>query len=151
MSKQIVELAKKYKDFDARHKAASAALKLLNEEWGECEVELLEAMVEDGVNSVKLEGVGNFSMATKAFLSVTAANKPSFFIYLKKTGNGGLLKEDVNSATLSSFLKDHLEQLVRDKVNSGKDEVDARKEVLEYLNKQGASYHTERQIRMLKA
>ncbi len=151
MSKQIVDLARKYKAFSVEAAEVKAELDVVNKAWGECETELLEAMVEAGVNSVKLDGVGNFSMATKNFLSVTAAHKEEFFVYLKESGNAGLLKLDVNPATLKAFLSGHLEQLIRDRVNKGMNEVDARKEALELLNKRGASYHTERGIRMLKA
>ena len=106
-------------------------------------------MVDEGVNSVKLEGVGTFSMRTKSFLNVTIANKEGFLKYLKESGNGGLIKEDVNSRTLTAFLSGHLELgFIRDRVNKGMDEVDARKDALEMLNKRGASYHSERQIAM---
>jgi hypothetical protein len=142
----LPDIAKRYKLLQDAHEAKNEELKLISAEWTECEKELLEAMTEEGVNSIKVEGVGLMSMRTKNYLNVTAANKSQFYSYLQKSGNGGLLKLDVNPRTLTSFLGTHLEHLIKEKVTSGADEITARNESLEFLKAQGAAYFSERGI-----
>jgi len=142
----IQQLAAQYKAIKTRHDSLTEEIKKLNAEWSEVETQLLDAMMEDGVNSVKLVGLGHFIMTTKNFLSVNAANKPQFYAYLKKSGNGALLKEEVNPRTLTAFLKGHLEEITKIYANGGLDVVEARKQALEYLNVKGASYFSERGV-----
>lgn len=139
LASQFLELKKK-SDF------LSEELKKTNAEWEEVEKELLNAMVEEGTSSIRLEGMGLFSMRTRSFLSVNAANKPNFYEYLKESGNGDLLKLDVNPRTLTAFLKGHQETLESQYLNEGLDPVDARKKALEFLNQKGASYFSERGV-----
>lgn len=143
---KVIDLGKKYEKLQTKSEAQAKVLKDIDADWAACEAELLEALVEEGVNSIKLIGIGTVSMRTKNFLSVNAANKPLIFEYLRESGNDALLKLDVNPKTLTSFLSLHLAELVAAKVKAGADELDAQKEVLEFLNKKGASYFTERGI-----
>jgi hypothetical protein len=142
----ISDLVKKYAELEDRAEEQKAKLKAINDAWAEVETKLLEAMAEEGIKSTKLEGLGRFSLVTKNYLSVTAANKPSFFDYLKASGNGALLKEDVNPKTLTAFLKGHLEEIIKEFSDKGMDTVDARNKALEFLNQKGASYFSERVI-----
>lgn len=146
----ITELAKIYAEIRSRHEAASDVLKAIEKEWTEAETALLDAMVEEGTRSIKIDELGTFSMATTNYLSVTAANKETFYPYLKESGNGSLLKEEVNPRTLTAFLKGHLEELIRLQEQRGYDGVDARNKALEFLNKKGASYFTKKEIRLKK-
>jgi hypothetical protein len=150
MNNQIVELGRKFADLKAKSEEAADALKEINAEWDEAEKALLEAMVEEGVKSVAIDGLGLFSMRVKNYLSVNAANKPGFYVYLKESGNGSLLKEEVNPKTLTAFLNGHVEELIKKLQKEGKDPVEARKEALEFLNKKGASYFTDRGIALTK-
>lgn len=148
----ITELAARYRELEELSKAKSEELKKIDSEWTECETKLLEAFVDEGVNSVRLEGLGLFSMVTKNHLNVTAANKASYFEYLKATGNDGILKLDVNAKTNGAFLDSHLDTLIEGFMSEqGLDKVDARKVALEFLNKKGVSYFTEKRISVRKA
>lgn len=143
----IKELAQRFVELKAASEELGDKLKEVNAAWTEVETQLLEAMVEEGVNSVKLAGLGHFIMSTKNYLSVNAANKPGFYAYLKESGNGALLKEEVNPRTLTAFLKGHLEEVAKriaDDYNL--DNVEARNKALEFLNQKGASYFSERGI-----
>lgn len=144
----LTDLARKYKELKDLNEAKKEELSKINADWTEVENQLLEAFVEEGVNSIKIEGMGNFVMRTKNYLSVNAANKPTFFDYLRESGNEGLLKLDVNPRTLTSFLGTHLEDLIS---KSDADPVEARKAALEFLNQKGASYFSEKGISVLKA
>jgi hypothetical protein len=57
---------------------------------------------------------------------VNAANKPQFFVYLKGAGHGGLIKEDVNSRTLDSFLKRHVDEIRKQLIDEGLTEAQAQ-------------------------
>lgn len=147
MNTKILEHAKRFKELKAKSAEQDAALKETNKEWDECELQLLEAMIEEGVNSINIDGLGLYSMRTENYLSVNAANKPVAYGYLKESGNGSLLKEEVNPRTLTAFLKGHLADLIKARVeNTGVDEVIARQACLEFLNSKGVNYFTKRGV-----
>lgn len=111
MNKEIVELGRKFKECKLKADQLKADLDAANAEWSEVENDLIEAMKDEGVGSIKIDGVGLLMMRRKSYLSVNAANKPTFFEYLQASGNGDLLKLDVHNATLTAFLKKHQEEL----------------------------------------
>lgn len=149
MSK-ISELAKQYREVEAQHEALSKQLKELSEKWTSIESKMMEAFIEEGINSVKLD-TGHFILNTKNYLSVTAANKEQYFEYLKASGNDGILKLDVNPRTNGAFLDRHVEELVTAKEAEGLNKIEARDKVLEFLKQKGVSYFSERRISVRKA
>ena len=151
MSQKISQLAKQYREIEAKHEEQSARLKELSAEWQAIENKLLEAFVEEGVNSVKLEGLGNFILNTKNYLSVTAGNKEQYFEYLKASGNDGLLKLDVNPKTNGAFLDTHLLTLMSEYAAEGLNQIEARMKALEFLKQKGVSYFSEKRISVRKA
>jgi hypothetical protein len=152
MNKAILELSFKFKDLKQQSEAQAKVLKDINAEWDECEQALLGALVEEGVNSVKIEGVGNIVMRTENYLSVTNEHKPGFYDYLKASGNGELLKESVADGTLKAFLKQHLVDVQTQLMEQqGLDEITARNEAVKFLNSKGASSHTKRGVSLLGA
>ena len=151
MNQTSIALAKEFRDAKNISDDLTAQLKKVDADWGEIETKLLDAMVEEGVRSVDIEGVGKLSMRVTNYLSVNAANKPRMFEYLKATGNGALIKEDVNPKTLTSFLGKHLEELIAVEMNEDKlDLVQARTKALGLLQAEGASYFTKRGIALGK-
>lgn len=150
MNNELVELGKKFFELKTKHEEQSAALKELGAEWEAVETELLETMAEEGVSSINIDGLGLFSMSTRNMLSVNAANKEKFWEYLKESGNGHLLKLDVNPRTLTAFLGEHLAALIEKRKAEGKMEFEAREEMLKFLNEKGASYFVKRGISFRK-
>lgn len=148
MNTRIIELGKQFKELKRQHAEISNDLKVIATEWTEVENSLIEAMVEEGVKSVNLDGVGMFTVRTTNFLSVTADKKAGFFEYLQESGNGGLLKLDVHPATLKSFLSEHLQFLTQEKIAAGMDEMEAKNEALSTLESKGAGFFTKRDIAM---
>lgn len=142
----ITDLGKAYKKAQDIYKEKEAELKKLGTAWEEAETELLNAMVEEGVPSIRIEGYGLFSMSVQNYLSVNAANKERFFKYLETSGNYGILKLDINPKTLTTWLKGHLDELIKTNQDSGLDQVEARQKSLEFLNENGANYFTKRGI-----
>lgn len=147
MAQSVIDLARLYYLARSESEAQADKLKTYNKARDEAESALLDAMVEEGVPSVTIDGLGLFSMTTTNYLSVTAAHKPDFYSYLKESGNGGLLKEDVNTRTLTSFLKGHLVEVTNKFVaEKGVDDFEAKKLALEFLKAKGADYFSERGI-----
>lgn len=150
MDQKVIEFAKEFKRLKDEHDELSAKLKEVSTAWDAVEAALLDAMVEEGVNSIDLDGIGKLSMRTENFLSVNSANTAQFYEYLKLSGNGALLKESVNPRTLTSWLKGHLAELIEQAQNNGVDIVEARENALQFLNAKGASYFTKRGISLRK-
>jgi hypothetical protein len=146
MNQQLIELAKAYKRFKLAYAEQEAALDQLDEEWKDLTTKLQDLMIEEGVKSITIEGVGMLSMRTTSYPSVNAASKPVFFDYLKKTGNDSILKLDVNPRTLGAFLKEHSETLITERMKDGMDEVTAREAVQEELKKEGVAFFVKRDI-----
>jgi len=151
MNPNLIELGKTFKSYKDAHEKAKAQLDEINAQWEECEKELLAAMLEDCVNSIDIDGVGKISLVRKSFLSVNAANKPAFYSYLKASGNGSLLKEDVNPRTLGAFLKEHVAELAAQYKAQGMDEVDAKVKAEEFLKEKGASHFSENSLSLRKS
>lgn len=152
MNKLILELSHKFRELKFKSEEQAKVLKEINAEWDECEQALLGAMVEEGVNSLDIVGVGKIVMRTENYLSVTQANTDNFYAYLKESGNGDLLRESVNPATLKSFLKQHLVDVQMQLIEKqGLDEITARDEAVKFLNSKGASSHTKRGVSILGA
>jgi hypothetical protein len=151
MSERISDIAKQFKELKDKSAAQAEALKSLNKEWDMCELELIDALIEEGVKSINIEGIGLIMMRVKNRLSVNIADKPVLFEYLKETKNEGILKLDINPATLGSWLDAHLEELIKEKVANGLDMVDAREQALKFLHEQaGVSCFSKREIALKK-
>lgn len=148
MNQKLIELGERFSALKKQHEALKTQLDDVRIEWELVEEQLLAAMTEDCINSFDVENLGKFTVAKKNYLSVNAANKPSFYGYLQESGNGDLLKLDVNPRTLTSFLKGHLEEVTKKFMSDHNlDQVDAEEKALEYLKDKGASYFSEASIR----
>jgi hypothetical protein len=140
MNATINALALRFKELKEKSEEQSAILKKIDAEWSAVENDLMSEMALEGCSSVALEGIGKFSFSTKDYLSVTQEKKPGFIGYLKESGNGDLVKEDVNSATLSKFLSEHLDELsFKFEKEMGLGEHDARGRAREVLVARGCS------------
>jgi hypothetical protein len=125
MNNIIIELGNKYFKIETKYEELAAELKKLSEEFDAAEKELIDAMIAASVKSINIEGAGKFTLSNTTYPSVTAANKPTFFEYMKAFGHGGLIKEDVNTQTLNSFLKRHRDELTAQFMMHGLEESQA--------------------------
>lgn len=145
---EVTEVGKELKTIRAHISELTTQLEKAKATRETLEQKMIEAMLEEGVNALNIQGVGRFSLVTKAYLSVNSANKPEFFKYLQESGNGDLLKLDVNPMTLKAFLREHLDLMTQKTMQTeNKDEIESRNEALEYLKRRGASFFTDRSIR----
>lgn len=150
MNQNLVDLAKRYYELQTKHEALSAEIKALGETWTVCETELLDALADEGVSSIKLDGVGLVSMRTQNILSVNAANMDGYFEYLRSINKEDLIKPYINPRTNSAFLKEHLDSIIVQLENDGQDPIDAKEKALQFLNSKGASYFVKRGIALKK-
>lgn len=111
MTKEIILLGEKFAACKKAHEAAKKALDDIGADWDAVEKELIEAMLEAGVKTIKIDGLGAFTLRRSSYPSVNAGNKPTFFEYLRGAGHEHLLKLDVPTNTLNAFLKRHVEEL----------------------------------------
>lgn len=145
MNPTIQSLARQFKELKDRYESHEDQLKALGREWEEIETKLLEAMVEEGVNSIDVQDVGKISMRTENYLSVNAENAPHFYEYMRLSGHGAMIKEYVNPRTLTSWLKTHLAEIQEGYLSKqDMDEFEARDAALAFLKEKGANYFTKR-------
>jgi hypothetical protein len=144
---RVNELCADFARLKQSYETIEEQLKAVNAEWTSVEEQLIEAMAEEGMNSIDLETLGKFSLKTTNYLSVNTANKEHFFEYLKESGNGGLLKLDVNPKTLTAFLGRHLEEIKDTLISTEElDSISAQEKALTFLKEKGANYFTKRAI-----
>jgi hypothetical protein len=62
-------------------------------------------MEEDGVDRINVTGIGRVSLTADMHVSVKADLKSEFFTWLRDTGRGDLLQENINPSTLKAAVK----------------------------------------------
>lgn len=82
-------------------------LKTVGKELDALEAQIIDEMLEGGITSTRIEGVGMLTACNKLIAKVV--NKEKFFEWLKATDREHLIKRDVNYMTLQSFANE-LEQ-----------------------------------------
>lgn len=146
----INTLAKRFAELKYSADEKKKELAEINDTWDGVEKELMEAMVDEGTNSIGIEGIGLFSLKTKNYMSVNAANHFQFYQYLREAGHGSLIRDYVNPATLSSFLKEHQKEIEGKFIAEGIDDFDAREKAIQFLKEKGAACFSEKQIALTK-
>ena len=146
MNTEIKEIAQRFKDCEDRWEVATAGLKAVNMEYEALQEELLEAMVAEGVNSVELDGVGICKLETRNYLSLTKANEAAFFQYLRDNGQGGLIQDTVNAATLKAFMDEDLDRRIRLFTDAGLNLIEAREKALAEIKELGISAFSKKKV-----
>lgn len=115
----VKTLAMRFGDLKKLYDAVDKVAKEVGALWDANEKALVEAMIEEGISSIKIDGYGLFKLSRSVYPNVSSANKPTFFEYLKHSGNSDLLKLDVPTNTLTAFLKRHQDALKADLQQEG--------------------------------
>lgn len=105
----VITAIEVYKDKREAKEAAERAFDDAKAELQEAERALVEAMVSDEVESIKVDGK-LFSLSTKAYYSCPADNSDALFALLRRDGLGDIIKEKVDPRTLSSSLRELAEE-----------------------------------------
>jgi len=105
----MFELAERLKDLRDRKQETEAALKEINEKIDETDFQLSEVMAESETQNFTRSGT-MFYLTTKTRASAVAGYKDELYAALKKEGFGELVYETVNANSLSSFVKEQIEE-----------------------------------------
>jgi hypothetical protein len=95
------------------------AEKKINEKMKSLQAELIELLMEEGKNSTgHIDGVGTFTLARTIYPSVRAGDMPRFIDSLRGTDDFGMVKEVIPAPTLKRYLKDRIEEMREDFLDS---------------------------------
>ena len=81
-------------------------LKDINAEIGEIEKEVAMRMLNEGHDKISFPGIATMSPSVAHYPRIVDEHK--FFNYLRENGQESLIKETVNSRTLSAWFKDEV-------------------------------------------
>lgn len=108
-SEKMFELAEQLKELRDLKKATEQELKEINKMIDETDYRLSELMAETETQNFTRGGV-MFCLISTTRASAVAGRKDELFAALKKAGFGDLVYETVNANSLSSFVKEQIEE-----------------------------------------
>jgi len=108
-SKEIFELADRLRSLRDRKQEVEQLLKEINEQIDETNYRLSELMAESETQNFTRSGT-MFYLTTKTHASAVAGSKEELHTALKTQGFGDLVYETVNANSLSSFVKEQIEE-----------------------------------------
>ena len=109
MMKTMFELAEKLKALRDQKTETEAALKEINAQIDETDYRLSELMAESETQNFTRSGT-MFCLTTKTRASAVAGSKEELYSALRDQGYGDLVYETVNANSLSSFVKERIEE-----------------------------------------
>ncbi len=101
------EAAQRYKKLRDDKDYLESEVKRIKAELETLEAALIEEMLQEGITSMRIEGVGMLTVNNK--LAAKIVDKEKFFEWLRQTDRESLIKRDVNYMTLQAFANE-LEQ-----------------------------------------
>ncbi len=106
------ELVAEYRKLKAEVEVAEEALSKKSKEFTSCKLSLIELLdSESKLRTAVYEGIGSISLTKpRVYASCNKENQATLFSYLAEVGRTDLIKETVNAQTLSSFVKENLEE-----------------------------------------
>lgn len=105
----IVELANKLRGLKDLKEAQEADLKDTNMAIEAITKVLLpQKMDEQGIQNVKIDGVGRISLRGEVYASILAENRELAYDWLRNTGRAALITNTVNPSTLKAAAKEWL-------------------------------------------
>lgn len=107
-SEKMFELAEELKRLRGLKTDTEKALKDINEKIDETDYQLSELMAQTETQNFTRNGT-MFYLTCKTRASAVAGCKDELFTALKKSGYGDLVQETVNANSLSSFVKEQIE------------------------------------------
>lgn len=108
-SEKMSELAERLKELRELKTAAEQRLQEINDKIDETDYRLSELMAESETQNFTRGGV-MFYLVTKTRASAVAGRKKELFATLRSEGFGELVTETVNANSLSSFVKERIEE-----------------------------------------
>lgn len=108
-SEKMFELAEQLRVLREQKEAAEQELQDINAKIDETDYRLSELMAESETQNFTRGGV-MFYLVTKTRASAVAGSKEELFTALRREGYGELVTETVNANSLSSFVKEQIEE-----------------------------------------
>lgn len=108
-SEKMFELAEQLKELREQKVAAEQRLQEINDKINETDYRLSELMAESETQNFTRGGV-MYYLVTKTRASAVAGRKEDLFAALRGEGFGELVTETVNANSLSSFVKEQIEE-----------------------------------------
>ena len=106
---KMFELADRLKSLRDQKADTEALLKEINEQIDETDYRLSEIMAETETQNFTRSGT-MFCLTTKTRASAVAGSKEGLYSALRQQGFGELVYETVNANSLSSFVKEQIEE-----------------------------------------
>lgn len=105
-------LVAEYKELKKKIDAAELALSKMNKQFNTCKTSLIELLEsESKLRTAVYEGIGSISLTKpRVYASCNKNNQEQLFSYLHDEDRTDLIKETVNAQTLSTFVKEKLEE-----------------------------------------
>ena len=108
-SEKMFELADRLKSLRDQKADTETLLKKINEQIDEADYRLSELMAETETQNFTRSGP-MFCLTTKTRASAVAGSKEELYTALRQQGFGELVYETVNANSLSSFVKEQIEE-----------------------------------------
>lgn len=81
-------------------------LKAINKEYDFLRLNMVPARFEEeGIENLKVEGVGRVSLTGDMYVSILSDHKDEAYEYFRDIGKGSLITETINSSTLKATVK----------------------------------------------
>jgi len=107
----IAQLAREMARVQREKEAAENVLKEWNAEFDVLRLEVIPTACEDqGVEGMRVEGVGRLGLTADLYVSTKAGGKDDLFKWFRKNKLSDLIQEGVNSSTLKAWVKDRIKK-----------------------------------------
>lgn len=102
------DLVIKFRDVKLKKEKAEDAFEDAKSEYDKCEKELIEMLeANNATSTAKYEGIGHVSLVKpQLYASCKKENEEKLFAFLNTQGREDLIKQTVNSRSLSGFVKE---------------------------------------------
>lgn len=108
---ELLALIKEMKSYSEKKEALEDELKIINARYDVLRLEAIpERMDSDGVENLRVEGIGRVSLTADMFVSIKGGGKQGLYEWLDGHGLGDLIQPTVNASTLKAFVKRRIKE-----------------------------------------
>ena len=101
-----LEVIRSMDELRKRKEDLEEALKEVNKEYDFLRLNMIPARFEEeGIEGMKVEGVGRVSLTGDMYVSILSDKKDEAYEYFRDIGKGSLITETINSSTLKATVK----------------------------------------------
>lgn len=102
LTRRMRALVDRMEEYDKGKKALQKEYDAIRKVW------LPQAMDDEGLTNMNIDGVGRVAVRSDLYVSIPAAARDVAYDWLRGTGHGGIIKETVHAGTLRSTVKEML-------------------------------------------